>query len=197
MKKFLLEILPLILLTLVIALLLNDKIYIIDNVYNYIVIHNDFRTYFFRFITTFGNYLFIVIISLLILVFYHPKKNLLKLYILTLSATLINNILKIIFTRSRPNIPHLVIENSYSFPSGHAMVSAIFYGYIIYLVWKSNFTKNLKIILTTLLSALIILIGYSRIYLNVHYVSDVIAGFLCSMILLNIFLKIQKYIRKK
>lgn len=91
---------------------------------------------------------------------------------------LLNSMLKEIFKRSRPDIQHLVYAGGYSFPSGHAMVSASFYGMLGYLIWR-NLRKRTKpswyvIVLTVIL---IFLIGISRIYLGVHFASDVAAGF--------------------
>ncbi len=93
-------------------------------------------------------------------------------------AWLLNTILKELFRRARPDIVHLVQAGGYSFPSGHAMVAAAFYGVIGYLLWL-NLRKRSKpswyIIVLTF--ALILAIGISRIYLGVHFASDVIAGY--------------------
>ena len=107
--------------------------------------------------------------------------------------SLLNLALKNIFTRGRPTITHLIKENGYSLPSGHAMASLAFYGLIIYLVYKSvNLSKKVKTILISLLTLLIILIGISRIYLGVHYVSDVIAGYSITTFYLIIYTEIIK-----
>lgn len=94
-----------------------------------------------------------------------------------LGSWLLNEGLKLIFNRQRPDIPHLVLATGLSFPSGHSMVSISFYGLLIYLIWVNTSNKVLQIISTLLLSALILFIGMSRVYLGVHYPSDVIAGF--------------------
>lgn len=93
-------------------------------------------------------------------------------------AWILNSTLKYIFHRSRPDIQFLVKAGGYSFPSGHAMISASFYGMLGYLVWRSLRRKSKPswyVILITVV--LIILIGLSRIYLGVHFPSDVAAGF--------------------
>lgn len=74
------------------------------------------------------------------------------------------------------------------------MVSMAFYGLIIYLIYKYLKNKYLKIFLIILLSILIVMIGISRIYLGVHYTSDVIAGFLFSISYLIIYIKISNQI---
>ncbi|MCI1696305.1 phosphatase PAP2 family protein [Aneurinibacillus aneurinilyticus] len=97
-----------------------------------------------------------------------------------LGGALLNGILKFIFRRTRPDIEHLVEVGGYSFPSGHAMVSAAFYGMLGYLLWinlreRSKLKLSWCVVVLTL--TLIIAIGISRIYLGVHFPSDVVAGF--------------------
>lgn len=102
---------------------------------------------------------------------------------------LLNKILKLIIARPRPSVLRLVYEEGYSFPSGHAMVSMGFYGFLIYLAYKNIKNKKIKIPLIIFLSILILLIGVSRIYLGVHYATDVIGGFLIAIIYLILFIK--------
>jgi len=93
-------------------------------------------------------------------------------------AWLLNTILKVLFHRARPDIVHLADAGGYSFPSGHAMVAAAFYGVIGYLLWlnlKNRSKPACYIVVFTF--SLIISIGISRIYLGVHFASDVIAGY--------------------
>lgn len=112
--------------------------------------------------------------------------------------TIINQVLKFIIKRPRPSDLFLIVETGYSFPSGHSMVSLSFYGLLIYFIYKYFKNKKLKIFLITLLSLIIILIGVSRVYLGVHFVSDVISGFLLSLSYLIIFIKvINKFILKE
>lgn len=84
------------------------------------------------------------------------------------------------------------MQVGYSFPSGHSMVSMAFYGFLIYLIYNNIKNKYIKWILICSLSILIILIGISRIYLGVHYTSDVLAGFLISISYLVIYTRIVK-----
>ena len=101
------------------------------------------------------------------------------LLVISLSgAWLLNTILKELFHRARPDIVHLVKAGGYSFPSGHAMVAAAFYGVIGYLLWlnlRNRSKPSWYIVVLTF--ALITAIGISRIYLGVHFASDVIAGY--------------------
>jgi undecaprenyl-diphosphatase len=94
-----------------------------------------------------------------------------------LSGFLINNFLKNHFQRTRPVKQLVEALTNFSFPSGHATSAFIFYGLLIYLLWKEHIPTMSKYIGTTFLFAFALLIGFSRIYLQVHYLSDVIAGF--------------------
>jgi undecaprenyl-diphosphatase len=110
-------------------------------------------------------------------------------------------LLKLIFHRDRPLTPLLEAAKGYSFPSGHALMSITFYGLIIFLVWQNEKNIWLRWLLTILLALLIISIGVSRVYLRVHYASDVLAGFCVGLmwLLLSLWLlnKIEIYSRKK
>lgn len=103
-------------------------------------------------------------------------------------STLLNQILKYVVQRPRPEGYMIINENGYSFPSGHSMISMAFYGLIIYLIWKKMKNVKLKYLLCGLFSILIPLIGFSRIYLGVHYASDVIGGFTISIAYLVLYI---------
>ena len=100
----------------------------------------------------------------------------------------INQALKLLVQRPRPEGFRLIEETGYSFPSGHSMASTAFYGLMIYLVFKNVKNKTAKTIICALFGLLIILIGMSRIYLGVHYASDVIAGFVLSIAYLVVYI---------
>ena len=102
----------------------------------------------------------------------------------------LNQILKHILQRPRPTEFRIIEETGYSFPSGHSMVSMAFYGYLVYLIYKYVKNKYIKWISITLLSILICSIGVSRIYLGVHYTSDVLSGFLISISYLVIYISL-------
>lgn len=86
-------------------------------------------------------------------------------------------------------------EPGYSFPSSHIMMSTIFYGMIIYFIWNYIKNKRLKYILSIAISLLIICIGLSRIYLGIHYATDVFSGFIIGLVYTIMFIKF--YILKK
>lgn len=151
----------------------------------------------FKVITNLGGAVGIITITLLILIFF--RSNIQKYYVVLnlLLITMSNQILKNIIQRPRP-IEHRIIDQAgYSFPSGHSMVSMAFYGFLIYLTYMNVKNKRLKWGICTLLSILILFIGISRIYLGVHYASDVIGGFCLSIAYLIVYTKmIGKDIKK-
>ena len=113
-------------------------------------------------------------------------------------VTVLNQLIKRILQRPRPTEYRIIEETGYSFPSGHSMVSMAFYGYFIYLIYKYVKNKYVKWISIILLSLLICLIGISRIYLGVHYTSDVLGGFLISISYLIIYISAaNKFIIEK
>lgn len=197
MKKNCLILIPIVILLTIIGLLSTNNLYFVDNLYYKVVMYNKNITNIFKLITNFGDVFVIGAIGILLLIFYKNKKDILNLYLIFIISTILNRGLKILFIRPRPEFKQLVEETGYSFPSGHSMAAMTFYGFIIYLILKSKLNKKIKTISTIILSLLIILIGYSRVYLNVHYISDVIAGFMFSIILLFIYIKVQKSITRK
>ncbi len=146
-------------------------------------------------ITNLGGVLVIGALTIISFILIKNKKISFTILLNVIIATVLNLLLKNIIQRPRPDDFRLISETGYSFPSGHSMVSMAFYGFLIYLCIKYLKNKKLKIILTTFLSILIIAIGISRIYLGVHYTSDVIAGFMISICYLIIYTSlVKKYI---
>lgn len=148
---------------------------------------SDFTIPLAKVITELGGAVFLILLSTMLLVILKNKKIGLCIWANLGMSTILNQILKHIFQRPRPTEYRIINEAGYSFPSGHSMVSMAFYGYLIYLIYKNVKNKYLKWGLITLLSLIIILIGLSRIYLGVHYTSDVLAGFLVAISYLIIF----------
>ncbi len=100
--------------------------------------------------------------------------------------------------RSRPSTTMLFsYEKSFSFPSGHTMMSTIFYGLIIYYVYKNIKNKNLKYLLVSLLSLIIVMIGVSRVYLGVHYATDVAAAYILGIVYLVTYIKLSNKLWNK
>ena len=109
-----------------------------------------------------------------------------------LVIAILNFVLKLIWMRPRPELDMLIYEDGFSFPSGHSMVSMAFYGYLIYLIYTYVDNRKVKWPLLIFLMLIILLIGFSRIYLGVHYASDVIGGFCFSIVYLFIYIKMAK-----
>jgi membrane-associated phospholipid phosphatase len=168
------------------------------------LIHPSF-TKFMEAITFLASKEFIIPASLLILVYFvFIKKHRwfsLKIPVVAIGSISLNLVLKNIFNRPRPLLPHLVDASGLSYPSGHAMISFSFYGLLIYMAWHLIPDKTLKWVVCMGLLILIHLIGFSRVYLRVHYASDVMAGFAVGIIWLvvSIFVlkKIEKYSAKR
>lgn len=192
MKKKISFISAVLLLFLIMILVCINKIAWLDEGVYHFIVHKENLTTFFKIITNLGSIFCIVGICLLLLLFYKPKKDLIPLYSTIILSTIINNVIKIIIRRPRPEMLHLVEENTYSFPSGHSMASFAFYGYLIYMVRKSNLNNTWKNIFTIILGSIILIVGYSRIYLNVHFFSDVFAGYVCAFIILYLEINRQK-----
>ena len=147
---------------------------------------NDFLTDYFIFVTDVGDvngYLVILLISTAVSYFvYKNWKYVAQITVVLVLATLSNMMLKRFIDRARPEIEHLVSVKTLSYPSGHAMSSMAFYGFLIYLVYKIPANGFIKAILIFLLGVLIFSIGLSRIYLGVHFPSDVLGGWIAGLI---------------
>ncbi len=139
------------------------------------------------FITNFGSATILILISMILLLAIKDKKIGLSICLNLVIEASLNALLKNIIQRPRPSGIKLIIENGYSFPSGHSMASMTFYGFLIYLIYKYVKNKKIKWSLISMLSILIVAIGLSRIYLGVHYISDVLGGFLISISYLIVY----------
>jgi len=150
---------------------------------------------FFIWFTELGNAMvvlpFIVILCITLLVL---KRTILiiPLFISITGSTVLTYLIKILVQRTRP-IEAVLVEHSYSFPSGHATFAIAFYGFMVYLLIRHS--KSLKKQLSFFFAGitLIILLGLSRIALNVHYLSDVFAGYMIGSIGLLIGMKITEW----
>lgn len=139
----------------------------------------------------------LIVICLIVYLIPVSRKNGNVVVLNLITVASINAILKILFARERPFDNALIEEVGYSFPSGHSMTSMAFFGLFIYLIYHSKLRKEEKIITIGLFSCLIFLIGISRIYLGVHYPSDVIGGFVLSIAYLILFTQVVKIRRRK
>lgn len=196
--KWVLATLALLIFILLAYLVLKNQTTGFDNfIYSIVTFYkNDFLTGFYKFITMFASEVVVMVITLLFLLMFKNKRYGIFVFINSFNILILNVLLKLIFMRDRPYELMIITETGYSFPSGHAMASLGFYGFIIYLLWHFNLGKKSKIIFTALPCTLIVLIGISRIYLGVHYASDVLAGYMASTVYLIIYITyVKKYLR--
>ena len=156
-------------------------------IYNLVIsMRCDFLDKFFIFITDFGD---TFCIMGLVVAFLLVTRNKLGILYATLAVdTVVTNfILKRLIRRDRPDVLKLIKQGGFSFPSGHSMISMSMYGMLIYLCYKKIKNKYLKWTLCGLLGILILSVGVSRIYVGVHYATDVIGGFILSFIMIVLY----------
>lgn len=106
-------------------------------------------------------------------------------------STILNQLLKFAIQRPRPDVSLRLVEiGGFSFPSGHSMAAMAFFGLFIWLVWRYVRDGRLRAGLTALLCLMVVAVGFSRVYLGVHYASDVLGGFCASLIWLVVYTKV-------
>ena len=176
----------------------NGKILELDlNIYKFFSenIINDKLTPIVKVITHIGGAKIVFVLTVLAIILIKGLKN--KLFLLTgvVGAAGLNVVLKHIVQRERPNINRLIPEKGYSFTSGHSMMSMAFYGMLIFLIFKYVKNTALKWTLIVILTILLSTIGITRIYLGVHYPSDVIGGFVVSLTYLFILTEIYNKVK--
>ena len=178
-----------------------DKEIMIGDIVGYkvisILLTSDFATPIAKFITNLGGAIFLIVLTVLLFILIKNKKIGASILGNLVIVTALNQLLKFILHRPRPTEYRIIEAIGYSFPSGHSMVSMAFYGYLMYLAYKYIKNKYLKWTIIIVLSLLICLIGISRIYLGVHYTSDVLGGFLISISYLVIYITaVNKFLKE-
>lgn len=142
-----------------------------------------------RCVSFFGSAYFLFPAYIILAAFFIIKKNLryaLAVCTVGLSSYLTEQGMKHFFHRNRPTLPVIKSLTTYSFPSGHTFSSFIFCSIAGYLIWQSTLSLNSKRLLMVLLLFVPVIIGLSRIVLNVHYVSDVAAGLCLGVVWITI-----------
>lgn len=150
-----------------------------------------------KIITKMASPIVLVLLTFVLFGVLKDKKTKYSIFINLAVAASLNSIIKHVIQRPRPVGYRLIDEKGYSFPSGHSMVSMAFYGYLIYIINTNVKSKWIRIVSTILLSTLIVLIGTSRIYLGVHYTSDVCGGFCVAIAYLMVYTGILKRMSNK
>lgn len=150
-------------------------------------LYSPFATAFFQGCSTLASPLALLIICFVAVFFMPSKEYRVPMLLNLILAVLLNLGIKNVFARTRPTeVIALMVESGYSFPSGHTMAAVCFYGFLIFLILRLGHSK-LSRILSGFLLLLIALVGISRIYLGVHYASDVLAGLCISVSYLIVY----------
>ncbi|MEP6676681.1 MAG: phosphatase PAP2 family protein [Ferruginibacter sp.] len=152
-------------------------------------------------ITFFGQHQFLIPANLSLIIYFltvsYKSWFSIRIAAIGLSSLALMFALKLLFMRQRPPDPLLFSADGYSFPSGHAVMSVAFYGLLIYICSFTVHNKILRWIIYIMLALLILCIGFSRIYLRVHYASDVLVGLIVGVLWLLVSLytlkKIENY----
>ena len=177
-----------------IMLLLNKFSFLDDYIYKIIYgLRNNIWDFIFINITKMGNTTIVLLVIIVVLLKMNHKNQ--KILSFTAMITVLSNqIIKNIIKRPRPNHIRLIKQGGYSFPSGHAMISIAVYGFLLYYIQTNCKNKKQKILLSVLLTIIILMIGCSRVYVGVHYPTDIIGGYCLSIYILKMVIYFcQKY----
>lgn len=151
-------------------------------------------------ITFIGSTRQVIIISILVMLFLFivlkHRSELILMMVTIAGSALINQGLKHFFQRARPEFHRLIEIEGYSFPSGHAMNAFTVYGIITFLLWRHIHKRSGRIMLLLFSTLMILGIGMSRIYLGVHYPTDIIGGYLASGCWLTIVIWVYRRKRR-
>ncbi len=143
-------------------------------------------TKYFVFVTNLGDvwgYVTVFILCTILFYFFLKSWKYVGQIVLVMILSMGSNLLlKTSINRARPAVEHLVTVKTLSYPSGHATMAMAFYGFLIYLIFTLKMSKFLKFCLISVMILLIGSIGLSRIYLGVHYPSDIVGGFIAGFI---------------
>ena len=154
------------------------------------------NTSFMKVVTFFGSAIPFIVIILFAFIFIKNKSYSFYMFVNLLWVYVVSVIFKNVIMRERPVISLIEKPSDFSFPSGHTMCSIAFYGFIVYLLLKNVKNYLLKWLIIFIFAMLVIFIGISRIYLNVHYLTDVITGLIlgliCLLMIINIYNKSEK-----
>lgn len=158
---------------------------------------NDLSTKLLVLLTSLGSVKGNMVLVILFSIWFIWKRNYLStvfLIYVTLSGAFVNRYLKWTIGRERPSLNPLVVENGFSFPSGHSMSSFILYGALMIIATRMTKKWQIRIPVYFICVMMILLMGYSRIYLGVHYPSDVLAGYAAGGVWLIISAAVFKYV---
>lgn len=200
MKKWIKVALPVFFLVTVVALFVffNVAYFIDDFIYDHLYFH-DTIILIMKGFTFLSEPYFILLFFLCYFLFCLKKKRFRDFYTLLLLVfigVIMVGGMKQIIRRNRPTIAQLIPISDFSFPSGHAFMSMLIYGYFIYQIYHSV-KSNYKWIWISLFSFIIISVGFSRIYLGVHYTTDVLCGYGFGFLLLSFSVMVLQIDKRK
>ncbi|MBE6140778.1 MAG: phosphatase PAP2 family protein [Firmicutes bacterium] len=172
----------LIILTILVKLGVTDKFdeYIFDLV---LALRNPLNNKIFKLITFLGSTLFIVVITIIFFFLWKKNRGGQLMALVIIISTLVNNLFKIIIRRARPIGIALVEESTFSYPSGHTMAVVTLVSFLLIAINRGEGSKKIKTIFNIVLPLIAFLILLSRIYLGVHFITDVISGVITSLII--------------
>jgi membrane-associated phospholipid phosphatase len=153
---------------------------------------------FMLFITEMGSTFMLGLLLVISIIWLFVKRKniwgMLFYFIAVAGGGLLNLWLKSFFERERPNVNRIIEADGFSFPSGHSMGSMTYFGFLAYLVIRSKYKPLSKVGCVILFGLVILLIGISRIYLGVHYPSDVLAGYMAGSVWLVLCISLLEII---
>lgn len=152
-------------------------------------------------VSFFGSHLFLLPANILLSAYYlvirKHRWHFIRVPVIALGSYAVMSLSKLYFHRTRPLDPVYEAARGFSYPSGHSMSAMTFFGLLIYIVWQNVENLLWKWILSVFFGLCILLIGFSRIYLRVHFASDVLAGFSLGIVWLLLSLwvtgRLEKY----
>ncbi|WCK56460.1 phosphatase PAP2 family protein [Aneurinibacillus sp. Ricciae_BoGa-3] len=158
-------------------------------------------TFIMKFFTFIGSTPCVAVLAILVMVFLykvlHHRMELIVFLVVVVGTPLLNVLLKSLFRRQRPTIHRLIEQAGYSFPSGHSMEAFAFYGVLTFLLWRHIPTRPGRTLLLIFSALMILAIGVSRIYLGVHYPSDVLGGYFVSAFWLGLTIWIFQWYQER
>ncbi|WP_409304545.1 phosphatase PAP2 family protein [Peribacillus sp. SCS-155] len=149
-----------------------------------------------------GGTIPVIVLSLLTIIFLYTvlkhRSELILFIAVIIGSNLLFVSLKLLFHRARPDLHRLAEATNYSFPSGHATMAFALYSSLTFLFWRHIAKRTGRVMLIIFAAFMILAIGISRIYLGVHYPSDIIAGYFISCFWLTLSIWIfQRYQERK
>ncbi len=151
-------------------------------------------------VTECGSFEFYVTVGGIIVIWLCLKKRVLEgimLVVCSGGSGLMTLLLKEIVMRIRPDMMPVITETGYSFPSGHSVTAVCFYGYLTFLFWIYSKSDILRRCFTIIAVCMILGIGISRIYLGVHFPTDVIGGYIGGLMWLSLSILVLYYAKQK